>query len=1299
MKSVVRMDEKSIDVKEILKEIGKELDNLLLIDQVQIKSRMKRIRQRMKDRKPAGQMAEKLSAIFKSSLERVAKRDTSKLDVKFPENLPITSCVDEIKDALQENQLIIVCGTTGSGKTTQLPKILIDAGYGKAGRIGCTQPRRLAASSMARRVAKELNSSYGREVGCQVRFDDMTSDETIVKFMTDGILLAETRHDKQLLQYDTLIIDEAHERSLNIDFILGYLKTLLPRRPDLKVIISSATLDAEGFSKFYGDVPVIQVEGRTFPVEDVFLPPKEDEDLYVHIARAVKWISDVDREGDILVFLPGEREIREATEYLEGKRFPRTEVLPLYGRLSMAEQQRVFQPGGRRRIVLATNVAETSITIPGIHYVIDSGKVRISRYNPRTQVQALLVEQVSKASARQRRGRCGRISEGVCLYLYSEEVFEDSVEYTDPEIRRTSLAGVILQMAILGLPSIEEFPLIDPPQDALVREGYRSLIDICALDKQRNLTTVGRELAGFPVDPHMARMLWMANEENVLAEVIIIVAFLSIQDPRERPAERQQSADAAHKQHMDEKSDFMTILNVWNFIQEERVDGSNSKVRKLCKKNFLNYMRVREWFNLTGDLIRSVRDLRWSVPKQLGLVDEPNYDLIHRSILSGLPGMIGLLDEEKMYVGVKNRKFNIFPASGLYKHKKTPKWIMAFSLMHTSKLFARIVAEIDPTWLEDVAPHMCKKTYKSIHWSMKRGFVSATEMVMSGGLLINPGRSVHYGAINVEESRTLFIRDAMATGDIQTRGKWLELHRKMLKNIERLEIKIRRPDYLLDVEEIYKHYENVLPDDICSTKTLENWLRESKARIAMRMEDAIVPQMEPINFKDYPDKLFFYDEAFKLRYSFEPGEIEDGAVMFCPSEKLGMLPDWACDWVIPAWLPERVKLLIKSLPKQQRIACNPIQDTVDEFIDAVNNGDVDRNQYLLEALGYFLQQRVGMAFEMEDFDIERLPKYQMMKVAETDESGRILQITEGLPDREQLSSKLSSAVKTVKQWIVAGKKCWPGDEIPKSIPLDKDGEMEGYPALVDEGSSVGQQVFMDEREAAVSHREGLVRLFRIECRENVKMIEKKLPLTSYTQMSLSLIDEKVNYTRDFMDSVIWDSLTEDGRYFIRSSQEFDKRAEEARTELFGVAQMKAKQLGNMVEVYGRVLAEAEESHVYVESEEDINGQLAFLFRPGFMKCNQVWKRYPAYVKALKVRMERIANAPDKDPVKLEIVQPFQEMLDERIAEVEDFDHAYGLLEFAWLLEEFRIAQFAPEVGTVVKASAKRLNKLWSELNL
>ncbi|MDH3981850.1 MAG: ATP-dependent RNA helicase HrpA, partial [Kiritimatiellaceae bacterium] len=759
------------ETKDFLQTVKRSLDDVLLRDRTHLNSLMRRVRQCIHDNKPSEKLVVKLRDAQFQSLERAQKRAAVELKLDYPEILPISGKRADIQTLIEKHQVVIVCGTTGSGKTTQLPKIALEAGTGKTGRIGVTQPRRLAATGMARRVAEEMETDYGKGVGCQVRFDDSTCDETIIKFMTDGILLAETQRDRQLLQYDCLIIDEAHERSLNIDFLLGYIKNLLNVRPDLKIVISSATLDAESFSTFFNNAPVIEVEGRTYPVEDFFLPPSKDEELSNHILRAMRWISDVDDHGDVLIFLPGEREIKDATKKLEGQHWKNTEVLPLFGRLSMSEQQRVFKVGGRRRIILATNVAETSITIPGIHYVIDSGQVRLSRFNPRTQVQGLQIEQVSQASARQRRGRCGRVTDGICIYLYDKETLENSAQYTDPEIRRTSLAGVILQMDLLGLPPIEQFPLIDPPHSALVREGYKALQDIGAIDEDRKLTMLGRDISRFPTDPHLARMIVQAKKEGSLQEILILVAFLSIQDVRERPTEKADAADLAHNQWKDPKSDFITILNLWTAVEETRRE-SHGALRKFCKNNFVNYRRIMEWRNLWQDLRGTVKELKWynhkdpknsknhkeKTSRSLSL-NSSEYDLIHRSLLAGLPANIGFKGEEREFTAARNRKFFIFPGSGLFKNP--PQWVITFSLVETTRLYARIVAEIQPEWLEDVAPHLCKAVYKNPAWNADKGFVYAQESILSGGLTIAEGRNVHFGPINPEEARKIFIREGI----------------------------------------------------------------------------------------------------------------------------------------------------------------------------------------------------------------------------------------------------------------------------------------------------------------------------------------------------------------------------------------------------------------------------------------------------------------------------------------------------------------------------------------------------------
>ncbi len=1219
------------ETKDILRKVKQSLDSLLLRDRAQLNGLMRRVRQRIHDRQPAEQLVEKLSRVHLQSLKRAEQRAAVKLTLNYPDILPISGKRDDIRRMIAEHQIVIICGTTGSGKTTQLPKMVREAGLGKAGRIGVTQPRRLAATGMARRVAEEMDTEYGKGVGCQVRFDDQTCDETVIKFMTDGILLAETQNDRHLLQYDCLIIDEAHERSLNIDFLLGYLKNLMTIRPDLKIVISSATLDAESFSAFFDDAPVITVEGRTYPVEDFFLPPGKDEELANHILRAMRWISDVDDQGDVLIFLPGEREIRDATKKLEGQHWKNTEILPLYGRLSMGEQQRVFTAGGRRRIILATNVAETSITIPGIHYVIDSGLVRLSRYNPRTQVQGLQIEQVSQASARQRRGRCGRVTDGICIYLYDREALENSAAYTDPEIRRTSLAGVILQMDLLALPPIDQFPLIDPPQAALINEGYRTLQDIGAIDDHRKLTKLGRDISAFPTDPHLARMIVQAHEEGTLPEILILASFLSIQDVRERPSEKAEAADLAHKQWIDPKSDFITILNLWNFIEAERgLGGSHGKLRKLCKANFINYRRVMEWRNLWQDLRATVRDLGWKVnvddassfvapAKPTDRSDATkleasstihDYDLIHRSLLAGLPANIGMKGEDREFTAARNRKFFIFPGSGLFK--KPPVWVLTFALVETTKLYARMVGEINPEWLEDVAPHLCKAVYKHPVWNAEKGFVYAKESMVSGGLTLIQGRQVHYGPIDPEAARKIFIQDGMAPGNLTTHGGWLKRHQCMLDDIQGLEEKIRRPGSLLDSDAILEHFQQVLPADVYSVQSLEKWMRSSKARIAMRMKDAMYPQSSPVTLNDYPDELTFHQEEFHLIYAFEPGEELDGIAIVCPIDKLAFLPDWAPDWLVPGWLEEKTNRLLRTLPKNLRATLAPIDQTAHRFVES----DILREQPLLHALSSFLQKEFTLPVDASDFDEAALPGFLRMKVIET-QGDEIVRIHTGISDERRQIAQLSGAELAMAKWELPPQSTWPGEALPEFITANDAALTRGYPALTSKQGGVGRKAFLSPIHAGYSHRAGLAQLFRIQQADQVKYIDKRPPLTPTLQLTLSAIDSE--FLSDFMNAAIIDALTQDGRLEIRDAEAFSKSADNARSMLYEKASDQAASLSSLLDQREQIVEAMEQLGGDIDTLHDLEMQLAFLFRPGFLQTKDVFSRYARYLKGKPVR--------------------------------------------------------------------------------
>ncbi len=1290
-------------MKKLFDRLNENIDSYTLKDQIELKKIASSIKRRCKRKQPIDRLLSALEERLDQAERRGLKNIAENLKLAYPDNLPISARVDEIKSVLSKNQVIIVCGSTGSGKTTQLPKIALDCGLGRSGRIGCTQPRRLAATAMAKRVAQELNVGCGDEVGFQVRFNKHCRDNTVVKFMTDGILLSETQHDPDLRQYDCLIIDEAHERSLNIDFILGYLKRLKKKRPEFKIIISSATLDADNFSKFFDDAPILTIEGRTFPVEDFFLPPEQDEDLSQHIARAVNWISEVDRRGDILVFLPGEREIRDAKDMLEGRNIVNTRIIPLFGRLSNSEQQAVFSPGKQRRIILSTNVAETSITIPNIHYVIDSGLVRLSRYNPRNHIQALQIEQVSQASARQRRGRCGRIADGICVYLYDEETLSESPEFTDPEICRTSLAGVILQMTILKLGRIDDFPFLDPPQSALVREGYQTLGDIQAVSPDGAITSDGLHIARIPLDPHIAKMLVTAYKREVLPEVIIIAAYLSMQDPCERPLEKQAEADRAHAQWQDGDSDFISIMNLWKFIQRERSENpGNSALRRFCRGNFLSFIRVREWFNLAQDLCRSAREMKWGkidiMEHKFGTLD---YEKVHKSILSGVPANIARYDkEEKIYAATRNRKFFIFPGSTLCRKKTPEQWVMAFTLVSTTRVFARETAAIKAHWLEDVAPHLCKSTYDNIRWEKKSGFVYAREMVISGGLIIHKGRSVHYGSVKKFEAREIFIREAMVFGELFSRQKWLKKHQKMIDDIKLLEDKIRRPEALLDLDAVYEHFNQVLPSHVCSTQGLDRWLHRSRTDINMAIQDAMIEQLHPIHLEDYPDSIIFSGHEFSLRYAFAPGEAGDGISILARDDEMNLLLGWALEWLVPGFLPEKVEAMIKSLPKSLRILCNPAADTTAEFVAAVRDNKIFCERSLNNCLAEFLAEFTRSQIKADDFDMDRLPEYMFMKVAETDAKGNIVKYHREVPESSLSGSMLSSIVTGAADHIQHDLVDWPAGDIPPAVILNGKTEVEVYPALYCDEDSIHKKIFLDREEAEYEHLKALVELFKKLYPKQTKYIRKLYKLPAHCELTFYFYDHKRIYRDDFFDSVIAATMTNDGQLDIRDENTFRNACQTALENMADTAERRTAQLDDILNRHDQVKALLDKlDDRAMANRQDIEEQLQFLFRPGCLRDNDLWQNYSRYLRALQLRLERLIAAPFKDTEKLQTIEYFIDRFKVALMVVDDFNKNFALVRFWKSLEELRISTFAPDIQTTEKISVKKLQKKWDDLSL
>ena len=1268
-------------------------------DRVRLQRRIELLAAHLQSRRDCHREIEQFIKLALKAKERSLVGVAERLKIEYPENLPITAHRQEILDALKENQVIIVCGSTGSGKTTQLPKIALDLGRGRFGAIGCTQPRRLAATAMAGRVADELNCTIGREVGYKVRFDNRTSGETIVKFMTDGMLLSEIAGDPDLLYYDTLIIDEVHERSLNIDFLLGFLKRLCCKRPELKLIISSATLDAERFSTFFNNAPVIMVEGRGYPVEDFFLPPEEDEELSSHIARAVQFIDEIDPRGDILVFLPGEREIRDAADLLEGRKFKNTEVLPLFARLSMADQQRIFSPGSRRRIILATNVAETSVTIPRIHYVIDSGLARISRYNGRTGIQELQIEQISQASAKQRRGRCGRLTDGICVYLYSEDDLLRAPQYTDPEIRRTSLAGVILQMAIMRLGKIENFPFIDPPLSNLIREGRRTLQDIGALDDNGNITAAGRKIAGFPLDPRLGKMVLKAAESGVLHEVMIIVGFLSILDPRERPQDKQQAADTAHAQWRDKESDFITILNMWNFLVANST--SNTSLRKLAKRNFLNANRVMEWRNLTADVFEFAQEQEWRVPEKLWaeVADYPA-DIIHQAILSGIPRNIGCYFSERgYYQGTGSRRFQLFPGSGLAKLKTPPKWVMSLALVETTRVFARQNAIIQPEFLELVAPHLCTATYDQAYFEPKSGFVYARERVVSGGLLIHSGRRVHYGAVEPVEARKIFIREALCEGVIQSRNKQIKAHLASLAALWKLEEKLRRPGTVVDKEAIFEALVKRLPEDVVSTKSLENYLSGRKL-FPLPDEEMMFYQYHPVRMADYPDFIEISGEHYPLQYTFDPESPADGVAVMIPRAELNIVSGASLDYLVPGYLPGKVEFLLRRLPKVKRMTINPVSSAVEGYMNDFHAGRIPTDLSLKETLCDYLSANYEGVFVPADFGEYELPGYLVMKLGVLNRSGEVEEYLTSVPAGLDSGSRVSGRL--AKNYAVAPGNEWPNHEtLPEETVLPDNDKIAAYPALCVSGDGVSRALYLRKDDAILSHRRGIIALFRKQNGDMVKFIQKGIKLSNGVKLSLFNDDVTRSYIDSIMNWVIERTLGDgDDLWEIRSEAQFLGRSDNARSAL-------ADEVDNIIdslEEWSEKIEQIDDLRYKIgrrasDGVADVRRQLAFLFRVGFLNSTEALNGYGRYLRGLKIRLERMNSAPLKDEGKLEELNPLLERFHVAAETVTDISTHPQLNELFIALEELRLAIFSPEVRPNGKISLKIVQNMWDKLRI
>ncbi len=1240
-----------------------------------------------------------LCAVAKS-LQHAAVPDMPQIN--YPD-LPVAQRREEIMRAMRAHQVVIVVGETGSGKTTQLPKMAYELAVeeGQTGRVGCTQPRRLAAATVARRVAEEMGTGLGERVGYQVRFVEKVQADTSIKFMTDGILLAETQRDRDLRQYDTLIIDEAHERSLNIDFILGYLKNLLTRRKDLRVVVSSATLDAGMFSEYFSGAPVVNVEGRTYPVEDYYLPAVSDgEDLTRHVARAVEWISDLDGSGDVLIFLPGEREIRECADVLDGRDFNRTEILPLFARLGLDEQERVFRTGGaNRRVVLATNVAETSVTIPGIVYVIDSGLARVSRWNPTRQIQRLQVEQISQASARQRRGRCGRVSDGVCVRLYSEEEHEVSEEYTDPEIRRSSLAGVILRMKSLKLPDVREFPFLSPPSAKAISEGHRTLEEVGAMEKSGYLTDIGHKLARLPLDPRLGRMLIEAARRKVLDPVLVMVGGMSVMDVRERPQEKQAEADTAHKKFNDDESDFLTLLHIWSAVGafREKRRFKRNQLRKFCKQNFLSFRRVMEWDQIVSELGRLVRDtLKVRTQPLSGERSQwGDEGEMHKSLMAGMPMQFGFWDKEKRaYRSTGGREFAIFPGSGLFGKKK-PEWLLGYELVETTRVWARKVAVIDVRWVEEMVPHLCRYRYHSPSWDERQGAVYGKETVLCGGLTIVDGRKVFYGRVNPVEAHEVFVREAILGSGLRTRGLFMERLDEVREEIESAEHKLRRAGGLWSEEAVYDFFHDRIPAEICTAKAFQKWRTtgDHEERLMVTVDDCVWGEIDDL--AAFPDVVWSGEKSYDVSYTEAPGERADGVVFEIGMDEVVDFPDHLVGWGVPGVLEERVYLLIRTLPKSQRQVCAPGREAAQVFVEEWNGWEPARD--ILTELADFLARRSGHVIDAGMFEAGRLPDSLRPKVRVWSDAEEELGFGEDVGEiRRQLTGLMRERreISVNEEWEMTGGEGWDFGDVPE---VADDGV---FPALVDEGETVGMRAYLERSEADESHRAGCVRLFQIDQASQVDYVRRKFPLGMTGKVMIPLMDTGAGEVIEDMLRVACEGAM--GAGLPRNAEDFAAAAAEGKGEIYACASRVGQGFEAMVESYRRVSDWIEDKrgdrHLHAVAE-DLAEEVEWLLGPGF-----VWRAgygrisdYGRYFMAMEERLKRLVSLPlVKDEEKRERVQRHW---DGWFCAWKKAPQNVALWSCGWLMMEWRVAEFAPSLPRKVKVSAKRVEAVMESLDI
>ncbi|MCL6738084.1 ATP-dependent RNA helicase HrpA [Streptomyces neyagawaensis] len=1296
--------------------LAPRLAELSLRDAHRLGRRLEGARKIRKPEARAAVLAEIEAEVAKGEA-RMAERAARVPTVSYPEQLPVSQKKDEIAAAIRDHQVVIVAGETGSGKTTQIPKICMELGRGVRGMIGHTQPRRIAARTVAERVAEELDTPLGEAVGWKVRFtDQVNQDATFVKLMTDGILLAEIQTDRELRAYDTIIIDEAHERSLNIDFLLGYLAQLLPKRPDLKVVITSATIDPERFSRHFGDAPIVEVSGRTYPVEVRYRPLLEedsddaDRDQITAICDAVEELQG-EGKGDILVFLSGEREIRDTADALIKKNYRFTEVLPLYARLSHAEQHRVFQPHTGRRIVLATNVAETSLTVPGIKYVIDPGFARISRYSHRTKVQRLPIEPISQASANQRKGRCGRTSDGICIRLYTEDDFNARPEFTDAEILRTNLASVILQMTAAGLGDIEKFPFIDPPDHRNIRDGVQLLQELGALDPtqkdvRKRLTTMGRKLSQLPVDPRLARMVVEADKNGCAREVMVIAAALSIQDPRERPADKQTQADQQHARFKDESSDFLAFLNLWRYVREQQKERGSSSFRRMCKQEYLNFLRIREW----QDIYSQLR----TVAKQMGIhlneEDAPEQQ-VHVSLLAGLLSHIGMKDikdgAKNEYLGARSAKFAIFPGSALFK--KPPRFVMSAELVETSRLWARVNAKIEPEWVEPLAEHLLKRTYSEPHWEKDQAAVMAYEKVTLYGVPIVAQRKVNYGRIDPEASRELFIRNALVEGDWRTHHKFFADNRKLLSEVEELEHRARRRDIVVDDDTLFDFYDQRVPEHVVSGAHFDSWWKRKRHEqpdfLDFEREMLIRESAEAVTKADYPDSWRQGQLKFRVTYQFEPGADADGVTVHIPLQVLNQVTDEGFDWQIPGLREDVVTELIRSLPKPIRRNYVPAPNYAKRFLDQA----VPLQEPLTVTLARELKRMVGVPVTADDFDWSRVPDHLKITFRIVDERRRKLAEDKDLESlRLQLKPKARKALSQAAAATAerqggeslerTGLTDWTIGSLTRVFETRRAGQpVKAYPALVDDGDTVSVRLFDTEEEQSEAMWKGTRRLILRNIPVNpAKFASEKL--TNAQKLALSANPHgSIQALFDDCATAAADRLIADFGGPAWDEESYRKLYDKVRAEIVDTT---VRTVGQVQQVLAAWQAcerrlKATRSPALLPNLADVRGQLDALVKPGFVTETGL-RRLPdlmRYLVAADRRLQQMPTSVQRDTSRMEKVH---EMRDEYAWLLEQLPQGRpvpsSVLDIRWMIEELRVSYFAHALGTAYPVSDKRIVK-------